>query len=77
MGDHQPGAGIAHHMVEDAAAISGVDRHIDGAGIVDGEPGHEAIEAVRQPDEDVVTLRHAEALERAGHGADAGEGPDR
>ena len=60
MGDHQPRLGQGDRMLEQRAAIGGIDRHEHGAEIVEAEPDAQGVGAVRQPDQHALALVHAE-----------------
>lgn len=69
--NHEFGPAIGDYMGKHIAAIGGVDRHIDRAEPVDREPDAHHVDAVRQPDVDVVALldaKRGETRRRALHG---------
>jgi hypothetical protein len=63
MGDDQPAAGVVDHMREQPALVGKIDRHVDGAEIVERKPDTDGIGAVREPGEHVLALGDAEGLE--------------
>jgi hypothetical protein len=63
MGHDQPRIGIRHDMRQQAAAIGEIDRHIDGAEIVEAEPDANRIRSVGQPRQHLVALRDAKCSE--------------
>ena len=56
MGDDQPGVGVLDDMLQQPAAIGEVDRHVDGAEIVEAEPDPDRVGSVGQPGQHVVAL---------------------
>ena len=64
--DHQPRLRKADRMLEQRAAIGGVDRYEHGAEIVETEPDAHAVGAVRQPDKHALTLLDAERAQCVG-----------
>lgn len=69
MADHDPGARVGDHVLQQAAPIGGIDRHIDGPQPVGAEPDAQGVLAVGQPREHPVALPHTRPGQACGRPA--------
>lgn len=63
---------VGKHMLEQAAPISGVERHEDGAEVVDRIKGQKRVGSIWQPHRHMIALLDAERAQASGLGANAG-----
>ena len=63
MGDDEPRIGVVDDMLQDATPVRQVDRHVDGAEVVEPEPDTQGVRPIGQPGQDGIALLDTQAAQ--------------